>query len=253
MLLVLTESCSMGCTHCMDRAVPCDRHLTEETLRDAVHFLTINQAAMHICVTGGEPTEHPRFVDMMGIIIDTLDKNGQPCAVTITSNGFWCLEHQEEAKRIAKGTKNVHVFWQISTDTRYYPKTLPTHKRLWREDGFVLCTDCVQNVYPQGRAKDNNLPWKARASKCFNLRAITKQMPNPSIGLIVESLLTKGFFCTPAIGIDGSIRLGESFLCPKVTSIYEPEEVIIQKIKDFKCHQCDEINNQLPEIYHQFL
>lgn len=105
----------------------------------------------------------------------------------------------------------------------------------------------------QGRAKDNNLPWKARASKCFNLRAITKQMPNPSIGLIVESLLTKGFFCTPAIGIDGSIRLGESFLCPKVTSIYEPEEVIIQKIKDFECHQCDEINNQLPEIYHQFL
>ena len=95
--------------------------------------------------------------------------------------------------------------------------------------------------------------WSARASKCFNLRAITKQMPNPSIGLIVESLLIKGFFCTPAIGIDGSIRLGESFLCPKVTSIYEPEEVIIQKIKDFKCHQCDEINNQLPEIYHQFL
>lgn len=66
MLLVLTESCSMGCTHCMDRAVPCDRHMTEETLRDALHFLTINQAAMHICVTGGEPTEHPRFVDKIG-------------------------------------------------------------------------------------------------------------------------------------------------------------------------------------------
>ena len=124
--------------------------------------------------------------------------------------------------RIVKGTKNVHLFWQVSTDARFYPKALPTHKRLWREEGFVLCTDCVQRVYPQGRAKDNNLPWQAKASKCFNVRAITKQMPSPSIGLIVESLLTKGFFCTPAIGIDGSIRLGESFLCPKVTSIYEP-------------------------------
>lgn len=253
MLLVLTESCSMGCTHCMNRAVPCDKHMTEKTLKDVLHFLILNEATSHIIVTGGEPTEHPKFLEMMQIIIETLDLECELSHITITTNGFWCLEHQKEARKLAKGTDRVRVFWQVSTDARFYPKALPIHKRLWREDGFMLCTDCVQRVYPQGRAKDNNLPWAAKASKCFNVRATTKQMPRPSIGLIVEYLASRHLFCTPAIGIDGSIRLGESVLCPEVASIYDSQEVIIQKIKDFKCHQCDEINDKLPDIYQQFL
>ena len=253
MLLKITEKCSMGCSHCMNSATPDGAHMTEQTLKDALHFLWVNQSHAHIVVSGGEPTEHPEFEHMIQVIFDFFDKKNIYGMITITTNGFWCLDNIEAAKRIAKGTGRVQVLWQVSTDDRYYPKLLPTSKRLWREDGFVLCDRCVTQVYPQGNALKNELPWKAKASKCFNVRALVKQMPSPSIGLLVESLLTRGYFCTPAIRIDGKISLGESDLCPKVASIYDPEELIIEKIKSFQCSQCDFINDSLPYLYRKFV
>ena len=44
--------------------------------------------------------------------------------------------------------------------------------------------------------------------------------------------------CVPVIAPDGSIKLGESALCPPVASIYDTEDVIIDKIKHFHCRQC---------------
>lgn len=253
MLLKLTEKCSMGCTHCMNSATPEGKHMTLDTLNDVLEFLIRNNAYEHIIVTGGEPTEHPDFELMMDRILTRFSEEKRLSVITIATNGFWCLEHQDVAARIAAGTPYTKVFWQVSTDSRYYPKDLPLHKRLWREPGFILCNKCVTQIYPQGRARDNNLPWKARASKCFNVRAVAKQMKNPSIGLIVEHLLVSHFYCTPAIRIDGGISLGESDHCPKAASIYDSEAEIIQKIIDFKCHQCDFINDSLDPIYKQFL
>jgi len=254
MLLKITEKCSMNCTHCMNRATADGEHMTEQTLDDALDFLINNNAYHSIMVTGGEPTEHPEFVKMMGKIISKMSCQSYPCVITITTNGFWCLEHPEEAKKIAVETGYVKVFWQVSTDRRFYPKELPTHKKLWREPGFCLCTDCVTALYPQGRALDNYPDLcTAKASKCFNVRALTKQLPNPSVESIVRELLNKQKFCTPAIRVDGSISLGESDLCPKMASIYDNPDEIIKKIKEFKCHQCDHINDKLPDLYKRFL
>lgn len=253
MLVSITEKCSMGCNHCMSDCKPDGQHMTKQTLIAVCNFLINCNAADHFVLTGGEPTEHPDFIEMMDIIFEKFGKTGQEHLMTITTNGFWCLEHIEEAKRIAKGTDNLKVFWQVSTDSRFYPKELPLTKRLWREPGFTLCPDCVEYVYPQGRARDNNLEWSAKASKCFNVRAITKQLPNPTIENIVRTLLNRMKFCTPSISIDGKIKLGESCLCPAVASIYDDEAYIIQKIKDFKCHGCDMINDNLPDLYKRFL
>ena len=253
MLVSITEKCSMGCNHCMSDCKPTGEHMTEETLKSICYFLMKHNADDQFIITGGEPTEHPDFLKMMDIIFDLFGKTGQNHIVTITTNGFWCLDNIEEAKRIAKGTDNVKVFWQVSTDHRFYPKELPLTKRLWREPGFTLCPDCVENIYPQGRAKDNDLPWSAKASKCFNVRALTKQLPNPTIENVVHELLKRVKFCTPSIGIHGEIRLGESCLCPAVASIYDDEKDIIRKIIDFKCHSCDMINNKLPYLYKRFL
>lgn len=253
MLLELTEKCSMGCTHCMNNATPEGNHMTEETLDDCLDFIVQNRLHTHLIVTGGEPTEHPLFVQMITRIIGRLSQQDRTSVVTITTNGFWCLEHQDIAQDIAKGTSNVHVLWQVSTDDRFYPKKLDTTKRLWRQPGFVLCKQCVERVYPQGRALENKLPWEAKASKCLNVRALAKQLHNPTLTDIVDRLLSNGFFCTPTIHIDGGIGLGESALCPTCTSIYEPMQVIIDKIRTFRCHRCDFINEHLSPIYKAFL
>lgn len=253
MLLKITEKCSMGCTHCMNDAKPDGEHMSIETLEAAVDFLIRNNVHQSIIISGGEPTEHPAFPYIMGMIIGKLVKEKKNSVVTITTNGFWCLDNISAAKEIAAGAEGVIVQWQVSTDSRYYPQKLDTTKRLWREKGFMLCDNCVQFMYPQGRAKQNEFPHHAKASKCFNVRAITKQLPNPSIENIVYALAQCGKFCTPAIRIDGGISLGESDLCPKCASIYDKEEDIIQKIKDFKCDGCYPLNENLEEKYKQFV
>ena len=256
MLLCITEKCSMGCSHCMDNATVNGKHMSLETLENALNFIIKNNIYHSIIVTGGEPTEHPAFPFFMGYIIGELAKRDLISMITVTTNGFWLLENEENikcAKQMINGSKNVHVQFQVSTDTRFYPKKLDITKRIWRENGFVLCNDCVEQVYPMGRAKTNNIPWQAKASKCFNIRALAKQLPNPTIESIIMTLAIKMKFCTPMIRIDGGISLGESILCPVCASIYDKEEDIIRKIKDFKCNGCSEINDKLPILYRQFV
>lgn len=254
MLLKITEACSMGCTHCMNDAKPDGKHMTFETFQAVIDFIIKHRAYQHIIISGGEPTEHPVFPMFMGYAIAALNEIKEPKVLTITTNGFWILDNISCAKElVAAGNEYTLIQFQVSTDTRYYPKKLDVTKRIWREDGFILCKDCVEYMYPQGRAKTNNFPWQAKASKCFNVRAITKQLPNPTIENVVGGLFSAMKFCTPAIRIDGGISLGESDLCPKVASIYDKEEDIIQKIKDFKCNGCYPLNENLPMMYKQFV
>ena len=57
---------------------------------------------------------------------------------------------------------------------------------------------------------------------------------------IIECLeLCAQYICTPTISPSGDIKLGESRLCPPVASIYDPEDVIIEKINSFGCKKCE--------------
>ncbi len=60
-------------------------------------------------------------------------------------------------------------------------------------------------------------------------------------------------FCTPHISIDGSIKLGESDLCPACASIYDEPKEIIRKIQAFKYNKYEHIDKNLPSLYRQFL
>lgn len=244
----------MGCAHCMNDAKPDGKHMTLDTLAATIDFIVRNKIYHSLIVTGGEPTEHPMFPFFMGYIIAALNKIPEPKMITITTNGFWILDNISCAKElVAAGNEHTHIEFQVSTDTRYYPKKLDVTKRIWREKGFCLCKDCVESIYPQGRAKTNNLPYQVKASKCFNVRAITKQLPNPTIQSVVAGLFSVMKFCTPAIRVDGSISLGESDLCPKCASIYDKEEDIIRKIKEFKCDGCHPLNENLDIKYRQYV
>ena len=256
MMIHITEKCSMGCPHCMEDATPDGQHMPFSVFEKAVDFVIRNNIYHAIIITGGEPTENPEFPMLMGYLIATLAKKNLRSIITVTTNGMWLLEDSENvkvAKTIVQGVNDIEVFFQVSTDTRFYPKKLDTTKRLWREPGFVLCKDCVEAVYPQGRALSNNMPYKAIGSKCFNIRALSKQLPAPTLNSIVMELGRRGKFCTPAIRIDGSIGLGESRLCPACASIYDTEQDIIRKIQEFKCDGCKFLNDTLSPLYRRFV
>ena len=257
MMLKLTERCTMGCPHCLNDAKPEGKDMSETVLLDSLKFLRDNGLAKEVLIiTGGEPTEHREFDKMMKIIFEFNKQFHCFLSITITTNGEVIQNDPERFSEYVKQAKEVGLMlmFQVSADTRYYPRRIKTHKRIFREEGFVLCDDCIQQIYPQGRALDNKIEWKSKGSKCFNVRALSHQLPGKFTLRDIElRLLIMNKHCTPHIGINGDIKLGESDLCTPCASIYDDMETIIDKIKKFKCHKCDHINDKLPEIYKQFL
>lgn len=255
MLLKITEKCSAGCIHCMNDAKPTGKHMSKEVLHDSLAFICNNRLCKSIIVTGGEPTEHPEFMEMMDIIIDNVQKMEGPRAITITSNGFWVLDHQDEAiSLIERSTNSCWINWQISTDSRYYVQKLDTTKRIWREKGFTLCEDCVQKLDLMGRAKNNNLApdTHKQCSSCCNLRLVARQLWDKDHGIGLRDVLYYmegiGRMCTPAIRINGNISMGESDLCPPVSSVYNNVDQVFNDFLNCACKKCGNNDNLPPEI-----
>lgn len=241
MMIKITEKCTMNCRHCMNAAGPDGKHMTMKTFKDVLNFLhTYRLGESHLILTGGEPTEHPHFLS----------------SVTITTNGELMQNQPELFLQSLKKAKiaGMELNYQVSADVRYYPRRIQTHKRIFREPHIFLCDDCVQQIYPQGRAKENQLPWKAQCSKCFNVRSLSHQLPNEiTLRNLEWYLASAGKFCTPHISVNGEIKLGESDLCPVCASIYDDMDEIMDKIRKFQCGACDFINEQLPEKYRKLL
>ena len=241
----------------MNSATPDGKDMSLEVLRDSLSFLRKHGLGkFNLIITGGEPTEHAEFDAVMKEIIDF----GKGCtgftAITVTTNGEAVQKDPERFKGYVRAAQEAgfHLLFQVSADTRYYPRRIETHKRIFREKGFVLCDPCIEQIYPQGRALENEIPWKAKASKCFNVRAIAHQMGEGAVLADIERvLMSRMKFCSPHIGVDGSIKLGESDLCPVCASIYDDMETIMAKIRGFKCHGCDHVNAQLSELYRRLL
>ena len=80
--------------------------------------------------------------------------------------------------------------------------------------------------------------WNTIAPKCINCILITKQKPEATLKDLVNILLSNGKVCTPVIAPDGSIKIGESALCPKIASIYDSVPEIMEKIRNAKCRAC---------------
>lgn len=214
MMLKITERCTMGCSHCMNNARPDGKDMSLSVLKDALNFLKEHALGKNnLVITGGEPTEHAAFGQMMEEIIAFGKQYHCFMIVTVTTNGEAIQKDPETFKGYVKRAQKAGFFlvFQVSADTRYYPRRIEVNKKIFREEGFVLCDNCVKQIYPQGRALENRIPWQAKASKCFNVRAISHQLGyGTTLKDIERTLLSRMMFCTPHIGIDGSIKLGES-------------------------------------------
>ena len=255
MLVKLTNSCHAGCSHCLSNCVPCDEHMDFKTLNDLLKFCYDNKI-FNLVISGGEPTEHPQFFEFTKSIINFLKDFPILKTISITTNGYWLTESIENANKakelISLSNKCTLVSFQVSTDTRFYPKKLDLTKSILREPGVVLCTNCVEQLYPKGRALTNKLDCLSRlSSQCTNIKLIAKQfyfMYNriPTLSEIVYEMESHFKFCTPQISYDGNILLGESSLCPKCASIYDDPKEIVKSILTNTCNECN-LNYKLPE------
>ena len=251
MLIFITNRCHMGCVHCMDDCKPEGEDMSFSTFQDAVEFSLTRALPTPLMISGGEPTEHPQFQQFVGYAIQKIQELPTPIPLLILSNGQWLSEHTG----FLKSLDDLNLPWigvQVVIDDRYYP-THVDEGILSQYKCVKLCQGVIQ-IYPIGRAKDNHLPWQAKASKCFNVRAAVKQLhPASYQDLTLRYSIAHNKFCSPNIGINGELRLGESFLCPACSTIYKSDAEIMYDIAKFKCSGCDFINEKLDVVYKQFL
>lgn len=256
MMIKITEVCNMGCKHCMNDAKPYGHHMTMDMFRQAVHFQCLYGGPLMI-ITGGEPTEHPKFEEMVNYAtsVHTYYPIRIPLLITITTNGVWM---QDNFNFVEWTIRNKNVTWQVTTVDGLYPYKIDTELPVFKLKNVVVCRE-IEAMYPMGRALENNLPWQSKASKCFNIRAISKQLAdqhklgNCAMRTILSTMAANGKMCTPHIAPNGAIKLGESDLCPICSWLDRPEHEILEDILNFECHKCDFINKTLPPEYQVFL
>ena len=238
MLIKITKSCHNGCTHCCNDSRPSDEHMTLQTFKDALNFaekydknnITGNEIA------GGEPTEHPLFLEFLDAYFEILGKNK---ILTVATNGHYLLEHSDVIHEYLE--KYPSLIFQITYDNRYYPKKLDTTKRVLRHKRIYIVTE-IGKMYPQGRAVSNNLKVtdNIMCPPCFNLKLILMQLGCNNLKDLFTTMRKMEKYCTPSIQWDGSIAFGEYDCCPKYCTIYDDEKTIINQIKNFDCNGCPE-------------
>lgn len=246
MMIKITEHCSMGCTHCMNRATPNNKHMDFDTFKKAINFQK-SYGGPFCIITGGEPTEHPDFESFISYALGMLSG----VLLTVTTNGVWMQNNPEIVKRFHNIFGN-RLMFQVTNDKRFYPTQIDLSSPAFQYDNVIVCEQ-IERIYPQGRALDNQLEWESKASKCFNVRAIVHQIKFQDLRTMISMLAVRAKFCTPHISIDGHIKLGESDLCPNCSHIDKTNAEIMDDILNFRCSQCRLINDKLPENYRKII
>lgn len=245
MIISITESCHMGCSHCMDDARPCDKHMSMRTFQDAISFF--NQfGGIECLITGGEPTDNPEWIKMLEYALEHAHgSTGTGIAhITLTTNAMNIANNRDIQTYLLllmqryPGKLNI----QVTHVDQYYPHHVDLSQSFFHCGPVVVCNS-IEAIYPMGRARDNKMPWQAKCSKCFNIRSATRSFRDLSKASIM--LAMRGKFCTPQVSINGDVKLGESTLCPPCSSIYTGTEQLINDICNFHCSGCDMINKHL--------
>lgn len=247
MLISITEKCRMNCPHCMDDAkCDSDRFMSFETFKKVVEFN--NRYDLSMTITGGEPTEHPQFWEFMDYVVD---KSYETNAITVVSNGQNLDQDTGELKeRILSLSKRCKGYFgiQITSVPGLYPIQINLVNPIFHIKPVVIATE-IEAMYPQGRAKDKDYDFsKVKGPKCFNIRSIIRS--GNSFDQAIQLLRFRLFkFCTPQIAYDGSIKVGESTLCPVVSHIDKPVSEIEKDIINFKCKGCKELLDPMSDLH----
>lgn len=241
MMIKITNSCRMICTHCSESCTPDGEHMSFDTFKQSIVKVK-ELGARVLLITGGEPTDHPQFISFMETVI--AERKGMP--IIVTSNGMF-LEDKEYTKKLL----SLDCMYQITADERYYPIKVPVidHPKLVYETR-------LRHVASIGRARENGIEHGVRkGTKCFNIRALTKQ--TGSITKAIEILETKGVgFCVPSIDIDGSVKPGEFRICKTLGTIWDSNDALTKSFKAmtlYECNSCDDVKYLGPEMAIAFL
>ena len=238
MLIMITNRCHMECPHCMQDAKPSGKHMTGETFKQVMEFVREAQPLV-VSVTGGEPTEHPLWAEM---IRELLQLN-PVVLVNILTNGAW-IEDKEQRMKMAKLIREAkgRVKVQVYSHPKYYQDHEWTveHEQQFRSIGCL--PDFTSPIFMQdlGRARKNCVEETEQSDfvpSCINSHLIAVQARSLPQFLSMAALAAK--FCRPLIDPDGGIHMSESLLCQTVAHVGDGVDEAFRKMRASRpCKGC---------------
>lgn len=233
----------MGCPHCMQNSTPSGKHMTEETFEQVVDFCSEVQPWM-INVTGGEPTEHPRWAEMSKELLSL----SPLLRLSILTNGAWIEDQKERIKmaRLIRENKP-RVMVQVYSHPEYYRDHdwTVSHKQQFRSIGCIPDFESPIFMQDLGRARKNcqeEVRESDHVPSCINSHLIAKQAISLPHFLSMAAQAAK--FCRPLIDPDGNIHMSESWLCQSVAHVSDGAVEAFRKMKASRpCKGCQLYRN----------
>ena len=238
MLIMITNRCHMECPHCMQDAKPSGKLMTDETFEKVLDFCR-EAHPLVVSVTGGEPTEHPRWAEMTRELL----RVKTVALVNIITNGAWIEDNSERLKmakliREAKGRVKVQVY----SHPKYYQDHEWTvdHEQQFRSIGCIADFESPIFMQDLGRARKNCKEETEKSDhvpSCINSHLIAVQAHSLPHFLLMAAQAAK--LCRPLIDPDGGIHMSESWLCPTVAHVSDGVEEAFRKMKASRpCKGC---------------
>jgi hypothetical protein len=208
--------------------------MTHHTFEQALRFCRRYEPRPSlVLLSGGEPTEHPRFYDM----VRQAGRELKRCVIIVASNGRWLDDDRVRDRYLDLG-----VMFQVTNDPRFYPRPIRIvyHPNLKYEHR-------IGSVAPQGRAARNNIEGTRQSPGCFNLRSANLKL---RFGKAIQLLRTQRKFCTPAIEPDGSVTAGESTDCQRIGNVWDDEQTLTRGLyRHCWCRLVDQLPDDLQVLF----
>lgn len=246
MLIQITNTCRMLCTHCLQRSDETPMHMSMNTVDLCVeHALACGVRA--IMISGGEPTEHPDFKEIMKKFINFP-------LVCIISNGMW-IDNLEMIKTMKWLMSNKNVFLQITNIKGLYPKKVDLYRIKCLFPTVAIEKDKLY-MLSLGRATDYKSHMALAKQhpytmSCMSSSVISAQMSYRNALAMLE---LRSKFCHPLIDWKGNIHWSESWLCPSFANVEEPFEEIARKANLWRpCGGCADYQKLLEKTDNQYV
>jgi len=240
MVFQITNYCEMECPHCMSVCSTKGIHATLNTIEQMCIFAK-KYNPKTVLISGGEPTQHPDFIDYFEIILKELYNR---CAVILASNGDFLFKNKIRDNLI-KLNKEFLFAIQISSIKGLYKRTSSTqklfkkYKRKFKMMGLIEEITVIDQL---GRATGKDwskfTTYKRKAPNCFNLLSCAYSPITNSFRDVIFQIHNKNA-CKPFITPEGNIHVGESHFCHKIGTIWDNDPTLYNNIKKVEpCGKC---------------
>lgn len=249
MLIKVTNTCTRGCSHCLENSTGKVAHMTRLTFTRALAFTAaIERLAREqtgypfLLLSGGECTDHPDLLDMVS------EAEAAGFLPVLLSHGLWINDPARadfQAQLLRPGR---HLSVQVTNDPRYYPQNRKPGEL--PDDPRVIPIDRIGgSLLPLGRATGVDTEKKSPSS--FNFRSLVRHSGSVElalVGLRARAMAGKAGHCSPTISHEGTLVAGESRFCHAVGDVAMPPTratfaMITKNIAKMSCDNCGLLKN----------